>query len=107
MARTTAAQTDVTTADLQAQIATLKEDISALTKTMADYGTAQGKAARTQAQEALEEARAKGAEQAAALQKTAVESYGQVEDKVRENPSASVGIAAGIGFLVGLVAARR
>ncbi|AJE46206.1 DUF883 family protein [Celeribacter indicus] len=107
MARVGNSPTEVTTEELQAQIATLKDDIAALTKTMADYGSAQGKAAKASAQAALTEARARGAEHVAHAQQSALDAYGEMENRVRENPSAAMGLAAGLGFLVGLLAARR
>ncbi|GAA3852992.1 DUF883 family protein [Celeribacter arenosi] len=107
MARSTAATENATTEDLQAQIATLKKDISSLTKTFADYGRAQGEQVRNGATEAYDAARVATEKQAADLQKQALAAYGDVENKVRENPSASIGVAAGLGFLVGLVTAAR
>ncbi|WP_417242931.1 DUF883 family protein [Celeribacter sp.] len=107
MARATPVTKDVTTQDLQAQIITLKEDIHALTQTLGESAKSNGQAVKDSAHIAFDAAKAKGAEQAEAIQKHAQATYHQVEDKVRDNPSTSVGIAAGLGFLVGLVAARR
>ncbi|WP_417270017.1 DUF883 family protein [Celeribacter sp.] len=107
MARATAATKDVTTQDLQDQITALKEDIHTLTETLSSKAQDNGQALKQGAQVAFDAAKAKGAEQAEVMQKHAQATYEQVEDKVRDNPSASVGIAAGLGFLAGLVAARR
>ena len=34
-------------------------------------------------------------------------SYAQAETAVRDNPAAAVGIAAGVGFVLGLLSTRR
>ena len=49
----------------------------------------------------------KGEEGLAQAQKSASDAYHQTEASVRENPAAAVGIAAAIGFVVGLLAGRR
>ena len=98
---------EASSAELQAQIAALKSDIAALTSTIADYGKAKGKSAAASAKATMEDARAKGGEQLAVFQDEAVKAYRSVETSARENPAAAVGIAAGIGFLFGLLTTRR
>lgn len=98
---------DVTTAELQAQIATLKADMSELTATVARYGRAQTEALKAQARNGLHTVAAKGQEQLTQAQEMAAAKYAETEDYVRAHPAASVGIAAGAGFLVGLLASRR
>ena len=93
--------------DLEKQIATLKGDIAKLTETVGTYGRAQGRELKSTAAATAELARAKGQEAAAVAQEQATAAYHATEDKVRENPAAAVGIAAGFGFLVGLIASRR
>ena len=105
VARNTAAE--VSTADLQAQIATLKEDIAELTAAVARYGKAQSEALTAQARAGLRTVAEKGAEQVAVAQDIAARKYAETEDYVRAHPASSVGIAAALGFLVGLVTARR
>jgi ElaB/YqjD/DUF883 family membrane-anchored ribosome-binding protein len=106
------------TADIEAQLAALKSDISGLTKALADYGQAQSKTLSEVAATTAANAKASGEDAARrAAQKAdeayhlardkAGEAYAKTEDSVRQNPAAAVGIAAGIGFLAGLLTARR
>ncbi|WP_066707617.1 DUF883 family protein [Celeribacter ethanolicus] len=96
-----------TSADLSAQLETLKADVAALTSTLADYGRAQKEQIGATAEETYEAAKKKGAETAQHARKQARDAYTGAEQAVRANPAASVGIAAGVGFLVGLLTARR
>ncbi|WP_417261707.1 DUF883 family protein [Celeribacter sp.] len=96
-----------TSADLSAQIETLKADVAELTKVMGDYGRAQKAQLGATAEESFEAAKQKGAETADYARKQARDAYAGAEKTVRANPAASVGIAAGVGFLVGLLASRR
>lgn len=107
MARTATNGKDVSTADLQDQIATLKGDISMLADTIKEMGASQKSQVKVAAADKAEELRKKGKETLADAQKTAGEAAAKTEDSIRENPTAAVGIAAGLGFLVGLVAGRR
>ncbi|NIY78386.1 MAG: DUF883 domain-containing protein [Rhodobacteraceae bacterium] len=96
-----------TSADLSAQIATLKADVAELTNTLADYGRAQKAQLGATAEDSFEAAKQKGVETADYARQQARDAYAGAEKTVRENPAASVGIAAGVGFLVGLLASRR
>lgn len=96
---TAASKSNGTNSDYEAlekQIAALKADISALSGTMKDIGAARAGAIREQGEAAVEQARAKGRA-----------AYDQAEASVRDNPAMAVGIAAGIGFLTGLILGRR
>ncbi|WP_298858583.1 DUF883 domain-containing protein [uncultured Sulfitobacter sp.] len=86
--------------DLAAQIQTLKDDLSILTQTLSEYGTAK-------AENAAQTAQAKAAELKAAGQDKVVEAQLHAEEFVRTQPATSLGLAAGLGFLVGMIAARR
>lgn len=94
-------------AELKAQMDVLKADLSALTSTLKEMGVSRAEALRTaatdqaaswrsQGEAAVEQVRAKGREQ-----------YGNAEQSIRENPAMAVGIAAGIGFLTGLIFGRK
>jgi ElaB/YqjD/DUF883 family membrane-anchored ribosome-binding protein len=48
-----------------------------------------------------------GAAAAEALKVKANKTYTDAEDAVRANPGTAIGIAAGVGFLVGMMSARR
>lgn len=90
--------------DVSKQMAVLREDIAALTATIADYGKAQGALMKSAASEKAAEA---GATAANAVKERAERSYAGAEDAVRANPGAAIGIAAGVGFVVGMLSARR
>lgn len=108
MARTqTNGSVEQTSADLSAQIETLKADVAELTKVMGDYGRAQKAQLGATAEDSFEAAKQKGAETAEYARQQARDAYAGAEKTVRANPAASVGIAAGVGFLVGLLATRR
>lgn len=92
--------------DVSKQMAVLRDDIANLTATVAEYGKAQGMALKaTAAQKAVGIAES-GAQTAQSLKAAAEKTYSSTEDAVRANPAAAVGIAAGVGFLVGLMARR-
>ncbi|WP_376874530.1 DUF883 domain-containing protein [Albirhodobacter sp. R86504] len=106
------------TSEIEAQLAALRSDVSGLTKALAAYGQTQGKnlseAASTQAasvkasgEEAARIAAQKADEAYHLARDKASLAYMQTEDTVRQNPAAAVGIAAGIGFLAGLLTARK
>ncbi|QFU10203.1 hypothetical protein PARPLA_00232 [Rhodobacteraceae bacterium THAF1] len=93
-----AAQTgagNTSTEDLQRQVEMLKSDISKLTESLGDYG-------RTKGREAQAEARRRADE----LRSEAQAKYDDVESYVRENPAQALGIAAGIGLLIGMLSRR-
>ena len=62
---------------------------------------------RTRAQDHLVSAKAKLADAEAALRDNARAMARATDDYVRDNPWQSVGIAAGFGFLLGLIIGRR
>ena len=62
---------------------------------------------RTRAQDHLVTAKAKLADAEAALRDNAKAMARATDDYVRDNPWQSVGIAAGFGFLLGLIIGRR
>jgi ElaB/YqjD/DUF883 family membrane-anchored ribosome-binding protein len=98
---------ETSTADLQKQIATLKDDIAELTSAVAQYGRAQTAALTAQAKDGLRMVQERGSDGLAQAGDFAGRKYAETEDYVRANPATSVGIAAALGFLVGLLTARR
>lgn len=107
MARVTGSITEPTTADLQEQLEALKIDIANLGSTLTEYGKAQGEHLKSAAKDQARYLREKGEQSVTYAQQSATKAYHQAEDSVRENPAAAVGIAAAIGFMVGLIAGRR
>lgn len=91
---------EVTVEDLSVQLQVLKDDIASLTSTVGSYS--QGKAA-----EARDTAQQKASELSSSAQARAKETQKQAEDFIRTQPATAIGIAAGAGFLIGLLTARR
>lgn len=94
-------------ADVNDQMAVLRQDIANLTAAVTSYGKAQGIELKSVAAEKAANVAQSGADTAAVLRKNAEVAYSDAETAVRANPAAAVGIAAGLGFLVGLIATRR
>lgn len=97
----------VTTATLKADLAAVMRDAEALIKASADQGGEKVSAARTKILESLENAktRLQAAERAAL--RHGEDAMIATEDYVKRNPWQSVGIAAGIGLVIGVLLARR
>ena len=84
-----------TTEDLSRQVDALKADIARLTESLGDYGKAKSQQYRSEAQRRAEDLRS--------------EAQGRIEDVelyVRQNPTQALGIAAGVGLLIGLFTRR-
>lgn len=81
---------------LSEQMAILRQDISAISRSLADLGVSTKDAA-------LESARQKAAE----LRVSGEELGQQAVDAVRQQPAAAVGIAVGVGFLLGFLTGRK
>ncbi|MEX0370809.1 MAG: YqjD family protein [Tateyamaria sp.] len=116
MARTANGKAD--TSDVAAQIDTIKADIATLTNLIGEMATSKKDEARSAATSAAAKLKASAADQATLAQlramemgekvrDSAVDTYAQTEDAIRKQPAMAVGIAAGVGFLVGLLATRR
>lgn len=104
---TAEAMADVSTAELQKQISALKADIGDLTSAIAQYGRAQGAVLKTQARDGLRRVQEKSTDGLTYAGELAGQKYAETEEYVRANPATAVGLAAGLGFLVGLLTARR
>lgn len=84
-----------TTEDLARQVEDLKADISRLTESLGEFGRAKSQHYRSEAQR-----RAEG------LRDEAQGRIDEVEVYVRQNPTQALGIAAGVGLLIGLFSRR-
>ncbi len=93
--------------DVSAQMAVLRDDIANLTATVAEYGKAQGMVLRSAAAEKAAGLAESGAAATHAIRAKAEKTYSDTEDAVRANPAAAIGIAAGVGFVIGLLTTRR
>lgn len=92
---------------LHDQIAALKADLAQISRTLAELTRQQGQSAMNDARAKAEAMRDKGAEQVEALRAKADEAMEQADAFVRDRPGAAVGIAAALGFVLGLLTARR
>ncbi len=103
MTRTANPDENAILSDLQAAL----EDTEAMLKDLADQGSAISESVRERiganlkgVKEKLQETEALVTDQAKAAAKA-------TDEYVRENPWQSIGIAAGVGFLIGLMISRR
>lgn len=85
-----------TSEDLERQIEALKNDIAGISRTLTDMGAARG-----------DEVKARVHQTASDLQDRGRDMGEQAADAVRRQPATAVGIAVGLGFVVGLLTGRR
>ncbi len=92
---------------LNEQIASLKQDISEISQTLTELGKSSRAAAGEQVRETAAHVRDAGQEHLHAAQYRAEEMGQQAADTVRNQPAASVGLAVGLGFLLGFMTGRK
>lgn len=97
----------VTTATLKADLAAVMRDAEALIKASADQGGEKVTEARSRIRESLETAKARLHDAERAARRHGEEAVIATEDYVRHNPWQSVGIAAAVGVVLGVLLARR
>lgn len=109
MARKLAEVTDrsASAEDVADQIATLRNDVNDLTRLIADLGKSKGDEISEAAQAKVDEMRDSARAHAAAVSDQATALQGQANDFVRNQPATALGIAAGLGFLVGYMGSRK
>ncbi|APX13050.1 DUF883 family protein [Tateyamaria omphalii] len=106
------------TSDVTAQIEVIKSDIAALTALMGDMASQRAEGAKANAAGMADKVKQTAADQATLAQlraqemgasaRTAAEDgYAKTEEAIRQQPAMAVGIAASVGFLIGLLATRR
>lgn len=81
---------------LDSQIADLKAELARLAELLANRGIAEAETLRDTATAGAEKLRARGAE-----------GLSQAEGWMRGHPGQTLGVAAGLGFLLGLLLGRR
>lgn len=91
---------NISVEDLSAQIEILKNDLSGLTSALQEFGV-------SKTQQATQTAKEKAAHLQQAGQEKAAEAQLRAEDFVRTQPATALGLAAGLGFLVGLITTQR
>ena len=102
-----ATNADVTTDQLLADLKTIMNDAEALLRATSSQTGEKIQEVRARAEQSLRQAK----ERLSSIEDEALRRAREVADAtdeyVRENPWQSVGIAAGVGLLVGLLLARR
>lgn len=99
--------TEVTTDQLVADLKTVMQDAEALLRATSTQTGERIQEVRARAEQSLQQARARLNELEQEAYKRAQEVADATEGYVRENPWQSVGIAAGVGLLIGLLLSRR
>lgn len=95
------------TEDLAKQVEALRADLSNIAETLKALGLAQGEAVAEDLRARAEELRRKGEAQYDHLHARAEGLAEDADRLVREKPAMAMGIAAGFGFLVGLLMSRK
>lgn len=93
--------------DLNAQIATLRQDIASITETLGSMAKAQKDSMSEAAQKRYDQAIARGADAVSSAQAQANALNDQAHEFVHDKPALSLGMAAGLGFLVGVLTTSR
>ncbi|HEY0683387.1 MAG TPA: DUF883 family protein [Steroidobacter sp.] len=101
------AQPEVSTDQLVADLKTVMEDAEALLKATSTLTGEKIQEVRARAEESLRQARVRLTEVEEEAMRRAREVAEAADEYVRENPWQSVGIAAGVGLVLGLLLARR
>jgi ElaB/YqjD/DUF883 family membrane-anchored ribosome-binding protein len=101
------AQVEVTTDQLVADLKTVMEDAEALLKATSTLTGEKIQEVRARAEESLRQAKVRLSEVEEEAMRRAREIADAADEYVHENPWQSVGIAAGIGLVIGMLLARR
>jgi len=102
----TAAEGENDSAAIEEQIARIKSDISDLASTLASLGSKRVRGARGQADQRLQDLTGAGEEMLDELRRQLRMVERDVEARVRDRPLQTIGIAAGVGFLLALIMRR-
>ena len=98
---------DVTTDKLVADLKAVVQDAEALLRATSSQTGEKIQEARARAEDSLRQAKARLTQVEEEALKRARELADATEDYVRDNPWQSVGIAAGIGLVLGVLISRR
>lgn len=98
---------DTTTADLHDQIATLRADLGALTQIISDLAQAKGDEAASTVKDKIQGASDTVADQIETARLHAMDTQSKAEDFIRTQPATALGVAAGVGFLIGFLGSRK
>ena len=97
----------VTMETLRADLATVMRDAEALLKASSEQGGAKADEARAKIRESLQHAKERLLEAERAAIRHGEEAVAATETRIRDNPWQSVGFAAAVGLVIGVLLARR
>jgi ElaB/YqjD/DUF883 family membrane-anchored ribosome-binding protein len=93
--------------DLSKQLETLREDVAQLTQTLAQLTRSEAQEAADGAKRVIGKARAGVAHEYEKVQTQTLQAVDHADALIREKPAMAMGVAAGVGLLVGLMMSRR
>ncbi|WP_299728043.1 DUF883 domain-containing protein [uncultured Tateyamaria sp.] len=94
-------------ADLSEQVETLRNDLATLTQTIAEMGKAKGDETVHKAKSKVSDVRDHAADVAETARLQAMELQDKADSFIKNQPATAMGIAAGVGFLVGFLGSRK
>lgn len=97
----------ITTQKLKDDLATVVRDAEALIKASAEHGGEKTAEARARIRESLDAAKRRLHEAEQSAVRHGEEAVHATEDYARRNPWQAMGIAAGVGLILGVLLARR
>jgi len=100
-------KTNVEPADVADQMATLRADISALTSTVSELAKLKGSELSDAAKDQIASAKNVAAAQSEAAKQQAAQLQDQANEFVRTQPATAVGMAAALGFVIGMLMTRK
>ena len=114
MARDPKLDKDATVEELNAQIADLKAQLEELTGNLKDQGRDFAAHLKSRGEDVVDDMRGRArraysaaATQSGALKARAHDYLDEADTAVRDNPATAMGVAVGVGFLLGLLLTRR
>lgn len=93
--------------DLTDQVATLKKDLAGITDLLGEIGARRKDETIAAARARAAELRARGEDTLTEAQLRAEDMQEQAYAAIRRQPGTAIGIAVGVGFLVGLLTSRK
>ena len=94
------------TQKIKQDLEAIADDAEELLKATASQTGERVEKVRARAQESLRAARARLADASAVVDESVRATAGSIDDQVHDHPYAAAGIAAGIGFVIGLLIGR-
>ncbi len=89
------------------RMSSVRDELSSMTSSLYEGGREHGKALARSAGRDASRLMEKGSDAAGQLRNQATDLAGRTQDLVRERPAVALGIAVGLGVLVGMLTRRR